>query len=83
MADLMGKIPRSKIQEIIFASSVKSESRRITGLIEREANPENCPQDIYFKSGGVAGNNNQKKLVSHFGSLIPSGPAKSPECIRI
>ena len=30
----MGKIPPSKIQEIIFASSEKSESRRITGLLK-------------------------------------------------
>lgn len=32
----MGKIPLSKIQEIIFASSEKSESRRITGLLKEK-----------------------------------------------
>src|SRR5260221_4798930 len=32
----MGKIPQSKIQEIIFASSEKSESRRITGLLKEK-----------------------------------------------
>ena len=32
----MGKIPPSKIQEIIFASSEKSESRRITSLLKEK-----------------------------------------------
>ena len=32
----MGKIPLSKINEIIFASSEKSESRRITALLKQK-----------------------------------------------
>ena len=32
----MGKIPPSKIQEIIFASSEKSESKRITSLLKEK-----------------------------------------------
>lgn len=34
IVDLMGKIATSRIHEIIFASSEKSESRRITGLLK-------------------------------------------------
>jgi hypothetical protein len=33
----MGKIPPSKIQEIIFASSEKNESRRITALLQEKS----------------------------------------------
>ncbi len=32
----MGKIPPSQLQEIIFASSQKSESKRITGLLKEK-----------------------------------------------
>ncbi len=77
----MGKIPPSKIQEIIFASSDKKESRRITDLLKEKlirkiapriytSNLEDEPSSIIKRNWyRILANQYPKALLSHRSAL--------------